>query len=68
MFVGRSYELDFAGTVSEVPDVAGQKMAVGAGHRFALRASVSLSNRINTLHRSDAVKLPGKVDFSREAR
>jgi hypothetical protein len=35
MFVGRSSGLGFAGTVSEVPDVTGQKMAVGAGHCFS---------------------------------
>jgi hypothetical protein len=31
--------------VSEVPDVTGQKMAVGAGHRFSLRACVSPSKK-----------------------
>jgi hypothetical protein len=59
--------LDFAGTVSEVPEVTGQKKTVGEGHRVSLGASVSLSNRITTLRRSDPVKRPGKVDFSREA-
>ena len=52
IFVGRSYGLDFAGKVIDVPDVSWQKMAVGAGPRFSLRASVSLLNRINLKSRT----------------